>query len=101
LIRAGVSNEEYRGRQQWSRNWQAVGTVVWISFLSAAIGTMVFFAMFDPVDLTSIFDDDLDIGRDAGYAAGFFFFWVLTLFCSALTAWLIRTAPNPDDKRRS
>ena len=69
-------SEEYRGAKQWSRDKQAVFTVVWISFLSAAIGTMVFFALFDPVDLSGIFDDDLDIGRDAGYAAGFFFFWV-------------------------
>ena len=70
-------SENYRGTRQWSRDKQAVFTVAWISFLVAAIGTMVFFALFDPVDLTGIFDDDLDIGRDAGYAAGFFFFWVL------------------------
>ena len=68
-------SEEYRGARQWSRDKQAVFTVVWISFLTAAIGTMVFFALFDPVDLSGIFDEDLEIGRDAGYAAGFFFFW--------------------------
>ena len=34
--------EEYRGARQWSRNSQAVAIVVWISFLSAAIGTMLF-----------------------------------------------------------
>ena len=33
-------NEEYRGARQWSRDKQAVFTVVWISFLVAAIGTM-------------------------------------------------------------
>ena len=93
-------DEEYRGARQWSRDKQAVFTVVWISFLVAAIGTMVFFALFDPVDLTGIFDDDLDIGRDAGYAAGFFFFWVLTACCSAVTAWLVRTAKKRDAKHR-
>ena len=62
---------------------------------------MIFFAMFDPADLTSIFDEDLDIGRDAGYAVGFFFFWLLALFCSAVTAWLICTAPKRNKKRRS
>ena len=86
--------EEYRGTRQWSRNSQAIAIVVWISFLSAAIGTMLFFAIFDPVDLTGIFDDDLDIGREAGYAAGFFFFWLLSGFACAVTAWLIRTAPK-------
>ena len=91
--------EEYRGTRQWSQNSQAIAIVVWISFLSAAIGTMVFFALFDPVDLTGIFGNDLDIGREAGYAAGFFFFWVLSALSSAVTAWLIRTAPKRDKKR--
>jgi phosphotransferase system glucose/maltose/N-acetylglucosamine-specific IIC component len=92
--------EEYSGARQWSRDKQAVFTVVWISFLVAAIGTMVFFALFDPVDLSGIFDPDLDIGRDAGYAAGFFFFWALCALCSAVTAYLIRTAPKRKKKPR-
>jgi len=94
-----VIKEEYRGAEQWSRNRQAVFAVVWISFLSAAIGTMVFFALFDPVDLTGIFDADLDIDRDAGYAAGFFFFWVLCALCSGMTAFLVRTAPKRKAKQ--
>ena len=92
--------DEYLGARQWSRDRQAVFTVVWISFLVAAIGTMVFFALFDPVDLSGIFDDDLEIGRDAGYAAGFFFFWALCALCSGVTAYLIRTAPKRDKKRK-
>ena len=93
-------NEEYRGTQQWSRDKQAVFAVVWISFLTAAMGTMVFFALFDPVDLSGIFDEDLEIGRDAGYAAGFFFFWFLCALCSGVTAFLVRTAPKRNAKKR-
>lgn len=92
--------EEYRGTRQWSRNRQAIAIVVWISFLVAGVGTMLFFALFDPVDLSSVFDEDLEIGREAGYAAGFFFFWFISLTCSALTAWLVRTAPKRDAKYR-
>jgi hypothetical protein len=92
--------EEYRGARQWSRDRQAVFTVAWISFLVAAVGTMVFFALFDPVELIGLFDDDLDIGRDAGYAAGFFFFWILCALCSGVTAYLVRTAPGRDTKHR-
>ena len=92
--------ETYRGARKWSRNQQAVATVIWISFLAASVATMLFFALFDPVDLTGIFDEDLDIGREAGYAAGFFFFWVLTVIASAVTAWLVRTAPKRDGKHR-
>ena len=87
-------DEEYRGTRQWSRNKQAVFIVAWISFLIAAIGTMVFFAVFDPVELTGSIDDNLDVGRDAGYAAGFFFFWALCALCSGVTAYLICTAPK-------
>lgn len=92
--------EEYRGARQWSRDRQSIAIVVWISFLSAAVGTMLFFALFDPVDLTSIFDPDLDVSREVGYAAGFFFFWILTAGCSAVTAWLVRTAPKRDENHR-
>ena len=93
--------EEYRGARQWSRNKQAVFTVVWISFLSAAAGTMLFFALFDPVDLSSIFDPDLDVPREAGYAAGFFFFWIICATAAGLTAFLVRTAPKRDARQRA
>jgi hypothetical protein len=92
--------EDYRGARQWSRDRQSIAIVVWISFLSAAIGTMLFFALFDPIDLSGIFDPELEIGREAGYAVGFFFFWVLSAGCSAVTAWLVRTAPKRDEKHR-
>ena len=92
--------EEYRGARQWSRDKQAIFTVMWISFLVAAMGTMVFFALFDPVDLGGILDENLEIGSNAGYAAGFFFFWVLCALCSGVTAYLVRTAPRRDAKHR-
>jgi hypothetical protein len=94
-----VIQEEYRGTRQWSRNSQAIAIVVWISFLTAAIGTMLFFAIFDPVDLTGIFEDEFEIGREAGYAVGFFFFWLLSGIASGVTAWLVRTAPKRAKKR--
>ena len=91
---------EYRGARQWSRTAQAVATVAWISFLSAAVATMLFFAMFDPLSLAETLDDDLQVSRQAGYAFGFFFFWVLFAFCSGVTAWLVRTAPKRDRQQR-
>ncbi len=92
--------EQYRGARQWSRNRQSVAVVIWISFLAAAVGTMLFFAFFDPVELFGMLDESAEIGRQTGYAIGFFFFWVLTAGCSAVTAWLVRTAPKRDDKHR-
>ena len=93
-------SEEYRGAKQWSRDKQAVFTVLWISFLSAAVGTMVFFALFDPVELSGLFHEGLDLSSNAGYAVGFFFFWIFALACSALTAFLVRTAPKRDAAHR-
>ena len=84
--------EEYRGARKWSRNQQAVATVVWISFLAASVATMLFFALFDPVDLLATVD--VEVGSQTGYAIGFFFFWVISAGCSAVTAWLVRTAPK-------
>jgi Na+-driven multidrug efflux pump len=92
--------EEYRGARKWSRNKQAVATVIWISFLAAAVATMLFFAMFDPIELMSTLDADIDIGSQTGYAIGFFFFWVISAGCSAVTAWLVRTAPRRDPAKR-
>ena len=92
--------QEYRGARQWSRNRQAIAIVAWVSFLIAAVATMVFFAIFDPEVLASVLDEGLEIGREAGYALGFFFFWILSAVCSALTAWLVRTAPKRDAAHR-
>jgi hypothetical protein len=91
-----VIQEEYRGKRRWSRNAQAVAIVVWISFLAAAAGTMLFFAFFDPVDLAASLD--VDLSRQAGYAIGFFFFWLLCVAAAAPTAWLVRTAPRRDER---
>jgi len=95
-----VVSEEYRGQRKWSRNKQAVATVVWISFLTAAVATMLFFAVFDPIELLASFDADLDVDRQGGYAVGFFFFWIIAAGCSATTAWLVRTAPKRDAQNR-
>lgn len=93
-------SEEYRGKRQWSRNKQAVATVVWISFLTAAVATMLFFAMFDPTEVLATIDPELEVGHQAGYAFGFFFFWVIAAGCSGVTAWLVRTAPKRDAEHR-
>ena len=82
--------EAYRGARRWSRDRQAIAIVAWISFLTAAVATMLFFAFFDPDMLFA----DLHLSRDAGYAVGFFAFWVVCALASGLTAWLVRTAPK-------
>jgi len=82
-------------RPPWSRRSQEIGAIVWSSFLAACVATMVFFALFDPVLLGN--DDQPPswlANRMTGYAAGFFFFWIVTMTSALLTAFLLDTLPH-------
>lgn len=71
-------------------------TVVWCSFLSASVATMVFFAFVDPAPIVAILKPTTAFdGRTALYSVGFFFFWAVCALASSLTAWLIQTPPAP------
>ena len=53
---------------------------------------MVCFALLDPLTLRDATFPDLDIGREAGYALGFFAFWLATASSSLFTWILLRPA---------
>jgi hypothetical protein len=76
----------------WSRLRQDAGALLWSSFLAACVGTVLFFAYFDPMLLA---DDARPphwlADRMTGYAIGFFFFWLVCAIAAFLTAWLIDT----------
>jgi hypothetical protein len=67
-----------------------LGLILWPSFLSACIASVLFFAAVDPELLRDagprLF---ADLDRETGYALGFFFFWVVAAIASALSVWLI------------
>lgn len=70
------------------------GIVVWASFLAACVGTLVFFAFFDPI----LLGDDVAPpswlrDRMTGYTIGFFFFWFICGLAGAFTAFLVDTRP--------
>ncbi len=76
-----------------------VALVVWPSFLAAGVASLLFFAAVDPQMLRDagprIFDN---LNREAGYALGFFFFWIIAAFASGLSVYMIRSArrePRP------
>lgn len=58
--------------------------ILWPSFLVAAAAEMVFFALFDPGELT-LFGQPLELSRTAIYSIGFFLFWAFAAASSALT----------------
>ena len=77
---------------------QRLGAIIWPSFFSAGVGTMVLFALVDPVELARISWPDVEISRTMGYSIGFFGLWAMC--ASACTfCWLLLRPPsrfNPD-----
>lgn len=70
-----------------------VGMVAWPSFFAAAIASVVFFAMVDPLELAQNTWPHVIVSREVGYSVGFFMFWACTLSSSAFTA-LLLAAPR-------
>ena len=77
----------------WSRIAQVAAAILWPSFLSASLATMLFFALVDPALLHESTEPPVEVTRIQGYGIGFFFFWFVTTSASALTAYLLRTGP--------
>ena len=69
---------------------QKVGAVLWPSFFSACVATMVFFAFIDPLQLRDITFPDAVISRETGYSIAFFMFWLATAAASLFTWILLR-----------
>ncbi len=74
-----------------------IGVVLWVSFLSASLATMLFFATFDPLDLGDITTYPISIDRMSGYSMGFLLFWSLLIINSAVVVWLARRPSNTAD----
>jgi hypothetical protein len=74
-----------------------IGAIAWPSFFAAAVASVVFFAIVDPMELADITWPHLAISREFGYTIGFFMFWVCTSSSSAFTALLL----SARDKRAS
>ena len=69
---------------------QRLGAILWPSFFSAAVATMVFFAFVDPLRLRDMTFAEFDISRELGYTIGFFAFWTATASSSLFTWILLR-----------
>ena len=71
---------------------QKIGAILWPSFFSAGITTMVFFAFVDPLALRDITFPSLELSREAGYTMAFFLFWIATASSNLFTWILLRPA---------
>ena len=68
---------------------QKVISILWPSFLTAGLATILFFTAFDPELIVAISGYG-EISRMAGYTIGFFLFWLLTSSSCALTCYFQR-----------
>lgn len=65
---------------------QRIIAILWPSFLTSGIATILFFTAFDPQQLL-LETRFADISRLGAYTVGFFLFWILTTVTSALTCY--------------
>lgn len=96
----GLPEDAPRAWRRWTRRAQNLAAVLWPSFLAACVATGLFFSQFDPADLLILTPAPEDASPMAGYAAGFFFFWLICGLSSWLSVLLIRTSRRPDGSRR-
>ena len=73
---------------------QQIISVMWPSFLTAGVATIIFFTMFDPRQLGEI-GGFPNLTRMGGYTIGFFCFWLLTSISCALTCYFRRPTNRP------
>ncbi len=69
--------------------------ILWPSFLAAAAGSALIFALIDPLDV-AIFGY-VPTGRMGFYTVSFFVLWVMAGFSSALTAYLMPKVEEDED----
>ena len=69
---------------------QRLGAILWPSFFSAGISTIVFFIFVDPLVLRDITFPEVEISRQGGYTIAFFMFWLATSSASTFTWLLLR-----------
>ena len=74
---------------------QKIIAVLWPSFLTAGVATILFFTAFDPQLLMQVSGYG-HISRLGGYTIGFFLFWALTSTTCALTCYFQKPCNKPD-----
>jgi hypothetical protein len=85
-----MNNEADEHAHDWSRDTQKLAVLSWISFLTASAFTMLFFAYIDPLVIVDSINIAWIESSNAGYAIGFFFFWINGWIAGWLTLRLVR-----------
>jgi len=75
---------------------QRIVAVLWPSFITAGIATILFFTAFDP----SIIFVEYNITRIGAYSSGFFMFWLFGAVTSASTCFFLRPCDSFNIRRK-
>lgn len=86
---AGEHTGTPRGPAPMIPRAQRIIAVLWPSFLTAGLATVLFFTAFDPHTLMAA-SGYAPVSRLGGYSIGFFLFWLLTAGSCALTCYFQR-----------
>lgn len=76
---------------------QRVVAIFWPSFLTASLATVLFFATFNPEEISICLGQTKAISNVGAYTIGFFLFWILTSSTCALTCYFQRPCHQPVD----
>ena len=74
---------------------QRVIAVLWPSFITAGISTILFFTAFDP----GVVFVDYDISRVGAYSVGFFLFWLFGAITAITTCFFLRPCDSFNTKK--
>ena len=85
-----MGDSEASVHPEWSRDTQKIAVLSWISFLTASVCSVLFFAFVDPLMLVEAINVHGVESRYAGYAIGFFLFWANGWIAGWFTMRLIR-----------
>ena len=76
---------------------QRIISILWPSFLTAGLATILFFTAFDPQLIVAVSGLG-EISRLGGYSVGFFLFWLLTATSCSLTCFFQRPCAAVDNQ---
>ena len=97
------TDDETDGRRLWPPPLPAVAAVGWSSFLAACLGSLLCFALLDPLQLIGADSGAMRAGpnRLAVQTLAFFFFWLIAAVAGALSVYLTQTGPGSRDPPRN
>lgn len=78
---------------------QRVTAILWPSFLTAGVATVLFFTVFDPIELAALLGYE-SVTRTGAYSIGFFSFWLLTSFSCLISGYFLRPCARVNTPRR-